>query len=188
MVQTNLNRTFPREIIVFLICVLITMAACSTSTVSNPVPTQPASVQGTSIASTPGIGPTIILTPTKGPGGSVNSQLVTLPDRILSITHVSKQAGTDSSSLGIDLTITIKNIGAKTIKNDATYFQLTSAEGDAFGLRSGVNSNFFGVITSQSSRSGMIIFQVPSGALNGIRLLYRPESAKETIFVPLNFT
>jgi hypothetical protein len=188
MIQMYLKHIVPCGIIVFLVCILITMAACTTSTVNNPVPTQPAFVQGTSIASTPGIGPTIILTPTKIPGGSEHSQLVTLPDRILSISNVSKKAGTDSSSLAIDLTITIKNTSAKTINNDATYFQLTSADGDAFGLQPGVASNFFGVITSRNSRSGTIIFQVPSGAVNGIRLLYRPEFSKETIFVPLNFT
>ena len=99
---------------------------------------------------------------------------------------MSKQVGTDSNSIAINLTITIKNTGAKTINNDAAYFQLISAEGDAFGLQSKVGPNFFGSIASQSSRSGIIIFQVPAGAINGIRLMYRPEVTTETIFVPLN--
>ena len=101
---------------------------------------------------------------------------------------MSKQVGTESNSIAINLTITIKNTGAKTINNDATYFQLISAEGDAFGLQSKAAPNFFGSIASQSSRSGIIIFQVPSGAINGIRLMYRPEVSTETIFVPLNLT
>jgi hypothetical protein len=63
---------------------------------------------------------------------------------------------------------------------------LTGAEGDAFGLQSGANNNFFGSIASQSSRSGTIIFQIPAGAMNGLRLLYRPEVATETTFVSLN--
>ena len=170
--------------LVFLSCLLIT--ACSNNTVSSPSPTQPVVVQGTSIASTPGIGPTVILTPTKVPGGNEQSQLVTLPDRVIAITNMSKQAGTDSNSIAINLTITIKNTGAKTINNDAVYFQLISAEGDAFGLQSNVTSNFFGSIASQSSRSGTIIFQVPSGAINGIRLMYRPDVSTDTIFVNLN--
>ena len=74
------------------------------------------------MASTPGIGPAVILTPTKVSGGNEHSQLVTLPDRILTITNVSKQTGADSSSIAINLTITIKNTSAKTINNDATYF------------------------------------------------------------------
>jgi Domain of unknown function (DUF4352) len=158
------------------------------NTASNSVPTQPVLVQGTSITSTPGIGPTVILTPTRVPGGNMQSQLVTLPDRILTITNVSKRVGTDSSSIIINLTITIKNTGAKTINNDAAYFQLTGAEGDAFGLQSRVVPNFFGTIASQSSRSGTIIFLVPAGAVNGMRLQYRPEVTTETIFVSLNLT
>lgn len=171
---------------VLISCILI--VACSNNPANSPnsVPTQPLIVQGTSIASTPGVGPTIILTPTRVPGGNEQSQLVTLPDRILTITNMSKQAGTDSSSIAINLTITIKNTGAKTISNDAAYFQLISAEGDAFGLDSKEVPSFFGTIASRSSRRGTITFQVPAGAMNGMRLMYRPEVSTETIFVPLN--
>ena len=186
MVAFYLKHKILCAMLAFLSCLLVT--ACSNNTVSSPVPTQqvPVVVQGTSIASTPGIGPTVILTPTRVPGGNEQSQLITLPDRVITITNMSKQAGTDSNSIAINLTITIKNTGAKTISNDAAYFQLLSAEGDAFGLQTNVVSNFFGPISSQSSRSGTIIFQVPSGAINGIRLMYRPEVSTETIFVTLN--
>ena len=188
MVPIYSKRKILCGMIVILSCLLIT--ACTTNSVSNPgpIPTQPVLVQGTSIASTPGIGPTVILTPTKVPGGNEQSQLVKLPDRIITITNMSKQVGTDSNSIAINLTITIKNTGAKTINNNAAYFQLISAEGDAFGLQSKVAPNFFGSIASQRSRSGIIIFQVPAGAINGIRLMYRPEVSTETIFVPLNLT
>jgi Domain of unknown function (DUF4352) len=184
MVPNFVKRTILYGMIVFTACFLI--AACSNNTASSSVLTQPVVVQGTSIASTPGIGPTVILTPTKVPGGNEQSQLVTLADRVITITNMSKQAGTDTNSKAINLTITIKNTGAKTINNDAAYFQLISAEGDAFGLQPNVASNFFGSISSQSSRSGTIIFQVPSGAINGIRLMYRPDVSTETIFVTLN--
>lgn len=184
MVAFYLKHQILCGILVFLSCLLVT--ACSNNTISSPATTQPVIVQGTSIASTPGIGPTVILTPTKVPGGSEQSQLITLPDRVISITNMSKQVGTDSSSIAINLTISIKNTGAKKISNDAAYFQLISAEGDSFGLQSNVASNFFGSISSQSSRSGTIIFQVPSGAINGIRLMYRPDVSTETVFVTLN--
>jgi len=184
MFPIDLKRTILLGIPAFLLCLLF--AACTSGPVSNTTPTQPSVVQGTSIASTPGVGPTVILTPTRVPGGNTHSQLVTLPDRILTISSISKQAGTDNSSIAISLTLTIKNTGAKTISNDATYFVLTGAEGDAFGLQSGTNTNFFGAIASQNSRTGTIIFQIPAGAMNGLRLLYRPEVATETTFVPLN--
>ena len=117
MVPIYLKRMVACGMIVFLSCLLI--SACSTATVSNPIPTQPVLIQGTSIASSPGIGPTVILTPTKVPGGNEQAQLITLPDRVLTITNMSKQEGTDSNSKAIHLTITIKNTGSKTINNDA---------------------------------------------------------------------
>src|SRR5579859_8045536 len=112
MFPIDLKRTTLIGITALLSCLLFT--ACATSPVSNTSPTQPTVVQGTSIASTPGVGPTVILTPTRVPGGNAQSQLVTLPDRILTISSISKQAGTDSSSIAISLTLTIKNTGAKT--------------------------------------------------------------------------
>jgi hypothetical protein len=186
MVPIYLKRMTPCGMIAFFSCLLIT--ACATNTVSSPVPTQPVLVQGTSIASTPGVGPTVIFTPTTVPGGNEHSQLVTLSDRLLTITNMRKQAGTDSNSIAINLTITIKNTSGKTINNDAAYFQLISTEGDTFGLQSSISPSFFGTIASQSSRSGTIIFQVPASAIDGMRLMYRPEVSTETIFVPLNLT
>ena len=192
----------PGGVIVFLSCLLLT--ACTTSDTSSSTgssgvtsssgakgyatPTQPALEQGTSLPSTgsPGVGPTVIDTPTRVPGGSAQSQLVTLSDRILTISSVSKQAGNDASSVAISLTMTITNTSAKAIMNQATYFELAGAEGDAFGIQSSASSNFFGAIAPQSARSGTIIFQVPIGATNGLRLLYRPEIETEAVSVPLN--
>ena len=180
------KRTILYGMITFIACFLIAACSNNTKSVSNSVPIQPTLVQGTSIPSTPGVGPTVILTPTRIPGGNGQSQLVTLSDRVLSITRMGKLEGTDTNSIAINLTITIKNTSAKAISNNTAYFQLISAEGDAFGLGSKQVSNFFGPIASQSSRSGTIIFQIPAGAINGIRLMYRPDVSTETIFVPLN--
>ncbi len=187
MFPNSLKHTLVYGIMVSLSCLLF-ISCSDNTTVNTPPPSQQAVVQGTSIASTPGIGPTVILTPTRVPGGNQQSQLVTLPDRIITITSLSKQAGSESNSISIKLTITVKNTGAKTINNDAAYYQLMSAEGDAFGLQSDAPQNFFGSIASQSSRSGTITFEVPAGALNGMRLMYRPDVSSETIFVPLNLS
>ncbi len=176
----------------FIALLLLLLTACDTSSTgrssgnANATPTRPAVVQGTSLPSTPGVGPTVILTPTRVPGGNINSQFVTLADRTLTITNIIKQAGTGSDLVAISLTMTIKDTGAKPIMNQATYFQLASAEGDAFGMQSSANGSFFGTIAPQSSRSGTIVFQVPTGAVNGLRLLYRPEVTADTVFVPLN--
>lgn len=189
-----LKRTITSSVIVLALFLLLT--ACTTSNIAsnqgapsgNPNASKPTVVYGTSIASTPGVGPTVILTPTIVPGGNPHSQLVTLVDRTLIITSVSQQAGSDSNSKEINLTMTIKNTSTKPILNKATFFQLIGSEGDAFGVSSGVTSPFFGTIAPQSSRNATIVFQVPAGAVNGLRLLYRPEVATETVSVALNFS
>ncbi len=187
MYLKGLKRTIACGLLTLVIFLLMTACNASiTASNSTPTPAQPTLVQGSSLASTPGVGPTVILTPTTVSNGNVHSQLVTLSDRILMISSVSKQAGADSSSLTISLTMTIKNTGAKPIMNEAMYFQLTGADGDTFGIQSGANSHFFTPIAPQSSRTGTIVFQIPVGATNGLRLMYRPEVATETIFVPLN--
>ena len=135
--------------------------------------------------STPGVGPTVILSPTPVPGYA-QWQLVTLPDRILVISNVSKVAGADSSLTGISVAIRVTNTGTKSILNQASFYQLMVAEGDAFGLQSGTHSSFFGNIAPEKSRKGTLVFQVPAAALGGIQLLFRSEIATETVFIALN--
>ena len=135
--------------------------------------------------SKPGVGPIVILSPTPAPG-QAQGQLVTLPDRILVISNVSKVAGANSSSTGISVTISVQNIGTKSILNQMSFYQLMVTEGDAFGLQSGTNSSFFGTIAPQQSRQGTLVFQVPTAALRGMRLLFRSEIATETVLIPLN--
>jgi len=112
--------------------------------------------------------------------------MVTLPDRTLIINNVSKQSGSGAGSTTIVLIMTIKNTSAKSIMNEASFFQLIGAEGDTFGLQSNAATNFFGTIASQSSRNGTITFQIPTAAIDGLRLLYRSEITTETVFVSLN--
>ena len=181
------KRTSVIALVLFLL-----LTACQGSTSGNPNSSTPQAhptvIYGTSIASTPGVGPTVILTPTTVPGGNPHSQLVTLADRTLVITSVSQQAGSDSNSKAINLTMTIKNTSTKSIMNEAAFFQLVGSEGDAFGVESGTTSNFFGTIAPHSSRSATVVFQVPAGAVNGLRLLYRPEVVTETVSVALNLS
>jgi hypothetical protein len=188
------KRTITSSVITFVLCLLL--MACDTShTVSNqgapsgnPNASKPTVVYGTSISSAPGVGPTVILTPTTVPGGNPHTQLVTLADRTLIITSVSRQAGSDSNATAISLSMTIKNTSTKPILNEATFFQLIGSEGDTFGVASGATSNFFGTIAPHSSRGATLVFQVPASAVNGLHLLYRPEVATETVSVALNFS
>ncbi len=188
------KRTITYSVITLVLCLLLT--ACDTSNTAsnqgapsgNPNASKPTVVYGTSIASTPGVGPTVILTPTTVPGGNPQSQVVTLADRTLIITSVSQHTATESNTTDISLTMTIKNTSTKPILNEATFFQLIGSEGDAFGIASGAPSPFFGPIAPHSSRSATLVFQVPpAGAVNGLRLLYRPEMPTEAVFVALTF-
>jgi hypothetical protein len=136
-------------------------------------------------ASSPGSGPLVILTPTPLPGGSSNGQLVTLPDRTLAIQSASKQQGMDANSTGVSLVMSINNTGTKPILNQANYYLLLGSEGDIFGYQSSATAGYFGTITPHNSRSGTIVFQVPTAALKGLRLMFRPEIVQETVFVAL---
>jgi hypothetical protein len=178
--------------ITLLLCTLVACGGSSGTTgntsASTPTPTQqPQALSTTTPAKgTPGTGPIVITTPTPAPGGNSHSQLVILADRTLTINDVTKQAGSDSSLTAVTLMLMIKNTGSKSIKNQETFFQLVSSEGDSFGAASGTPAGFFGTIAPHDSRTGSLVFQIPLGAMNGLRLLYRSEFAEETVFVTLN--
>ena len=188
---------------------LLSLAACggattnttstpnSTSTQTELIPNPTTGLTGTpgtpSIAtsavaaptSMPGGGPLVILTPTPVAGGGATSQLVTLADRTLTITSVSQQQGGSANSMAITLVMAIHNTGTKSIQNQASFYKLVGAEGDFFGLQSSATASFFGTIPPQGSLNGTIVFQVPTAAINGLRLLFRSEVVTETVFVPL---
>ena len=175
------------------------LAACGDS--STTIPVTPTIQSGTVAVNTPGAGPTVIAavtvtasgvtviagnTATGTPQGNPQKQVIRLADRTLTIGPVGKQAGTDASTTGVSLTFTITNTGKSPIMNQATFYQLIGAGGDSFGTQSSVSPNFFGSIPPLGNRQGTIVFQVPTGAVNGIHLLYRPEVATETTLIPLN--
>lgn len=178
-----------------LLALLALLAACGDSNSTNIV--TPTLQSGTVGASTPGSGPTVIavvtVVPTVVAGntatttsqGNPQKQVITLPDRTLTIGTVSKQAGSDASTTAVGLTITVTSTGPSPIMNSATFYQLVGAEGDSFGTQSSVSANFYGSIPPRGSRQGTIVFQVPTGAVKGLRLLYRPEVATETTLIPL---
>jgi hypothetical protein len=198
------------KIVVFLFALasLASLASCGNPTVATPNASTPTPIQQEVSANptiapspktahahptpvlatpstTPGTGPTIILTPTPLPGGSSNSQMVTLPDRTLAIQRANKQQGMDANTTAIALAMTLTNTGVQAIQNQASYYLLVGSEGDIFGYQSSATSSYFGTIAPHNSRSGTIVFQVPTAALNGLRLLFRPEIAQETVFVQL---
>jgi hypothetical protein len=188
-----------RFIFILKICgalaMLTLLVACGDSNNTNPV--TPTIQSGTVAANTPGAGPTVIAistavvvatdanTATSTPQGNPHKQVITLADRTLTIIQVSKQPGADASTTGISLTITVSNTSRSPIMNQATFYQLEGAEGDSFGTQSSVSANFYGAIPPQGNRQGTIVFQVPTGAVKGIKLLYRPEVATETTLIPL---
>ena len=178
--------------IALCLCVL---GACSSgdATTSGVTPTPKATsgaagtaIAVTSIASTPGVGPTVILSPTPVAGGGAHSQQVVLADRTLIIHNVSKSVGSDANSTAISMTMTMKNTSAKAITNQPSYFSLFGTEGDVFGLSANTAGSFFGSIDANSSRSGTVVFQVPTGAAKSLKLFYRSDVANETVFVPFN--
>ena len=188
---------------------LLSLAACggaTTNTTSTPnaTPTQSelstnptigvTGIPTTSPTTTPvvaastatsGSGPQVILTPTPVAGGGATSQLVTLADRTLTITSVSQQQSSSANTMAITLIMAIHNTGTKSIQNQASFYKLVGAEGDFFGLQSSATASFFGTIQPQGSLNGTIVFQVPTAATNGLRLLFRSEVVTETVFVPL---
>lgn len=133
---------------------------------------------------TAGKGPIVILTPTPVPGGGASSQLVTLADRTLSISSVSEQQ-ISADVTAVTLVMAVHNIGTNAIQNQASFYELVGAEGDIFGLQSSASASFFGTIAPPGSLAGTIVFQVPSAAASGLRLLFRPEIVSETVFVAL---
>ncbi len=133
----------------------------------------------------PGKGPLVISSPTPVPGGKASSQRIVLGDRTLIINGVSKQKGASTNSTLINLDLVVQNTSAKAIMNRSTFFELMGPEGDIFGYQYNSSDNFYGTIAAHTTRSGTIVFQVPTAATSSLRLLYRPEIATETAIILL---
>lgn len=130
----------------------------------------------------------VIATPTPVPGGKPGSQQVVLADRTLIIYSAAKQNAASANTSLITLNLALQNTSNKTIQNLETYFQLMGAEGDTFGYQPNSSDTFYGPIAAHITRSGFIVFEVPTAAATSLRLLYRPEIASETAIVPLKIS
>ncbi|HEV2580271.1 MAG TPA: hypothetical protein VGT44_05410 [Ktedonobacteraceae bacterium] len=176
-------RDFRSMNVFVLVAVLLLLAACGgadTSATSTPT------VQsGTVAASTPGVGPIVAVTPTADAGTTPAQQTITLADRTLMLGQVSRSPGASASSTAVSITITVTDTTAMAIQNQSSFYQLVGAEGDAFGVQSSVTPGFYGTIAAKQWHKGTITFQVPTGASQGLQLLYRPEKATETTLIPL---
>jgi len=164
-----------------------TTTTTTTGGTASATPTQDKTTTGNATA-TPiqsnGAAPIEIGSPTPVPGGSSTSQQVVLKDRILIIESASKQKGANPDPVAINITITIKNIGGKSIQNQASFFQLVGTGGDFFGQ---VNSsdNFYGPLAAHTIRSGTITFQLPGAAATNLRLMYRSEVPSGALLIRL---
>ena len=130
-----------------------------------------------------GKGPVTIFSPTPVPGGKAGSQQVVLGDRTLIINSASKQKGVSRNFSLIYLDLAVQNSSDKAIMNQPTFFQLMGPEGDIFDYQYNSSDNFYGPLAAHTTRSGTIVFQVPTAAASSLRLLYRPEIATETAIV-----
>ncbi len=157
----------------------------STSSASAVATITPQLVTPKSASGSAGIGPLVISSPTPVPGGKAGSQQVVLGNRTLIINSVSRQKGASTNSTLIDLDLAVQNTSDKAIMNQSTFFQLMGPEGDTFGYQYNSSDNFYGTIAAHTTRSGTIEFEVPTAATPGLRLLYRPEIAKETAIILL---
>jgi hypothetical protein len=184
---------------ILAIVLLLLVAACGNTSNTPPTPQS-----GTVGVSTAGTAPIVVVTQTPttsgqpsttsspstsstpSPSTSPSPQFVTLADRALALGQVSKGAGADASTTAVSVSVTIKNTSTASIENLATFYQLISAEGDIFGTQSSVTTGFYGAIAPGHERSGTIVFQVPTGAVHGLRLLFRPEVARDTLLLPLD--
>jgi hypothetical protein len=138
---------------------------------------------------TAGKGPLVIYSPTTVPGGKPGSQQIVLNDRTLIINRVTEQKGASANSTLVSLDLAVQNTGDKAIMNLSVFFQLMGSEGDAFGYQYNSSDNFYGTIAAHTTRSGMIVFEVPAAvAKSSLHLLYRPEIAQETAIILLKIS
>jgi len=160
----------------------------STTSASAVATIPPQLVTPKAASGSAGIGPLVISSPTPVPGGKAGSQRIVLGDRTMILNSVSKQKGAGADSTLITLDLAIQNTSDKAIMNQSTFFQLMGPEGDTFGSQFNSSDNFYGTIAAHTTRSGTIVFQVPTAATSSMHLLYRPEIAPETAIILLKIS
>ncbi len=180
-----------------ILAVLLLLAGCdstsassgsnASTSASSAATTTPQVVRPKSTSGSAGQGP-VIATSVPTSGDPAGSQKVTLHDRTLIIYSALKEKSASTTSVYINLNVAIRNISAKTIKNQPAFFQLTGADGDIFAYQYNSSDNFYGSIAPRATHTGHIVFQLPAAAASKLSLLYRPEIAAETTIVQLKLT
>lgn len=169
---------------------MIGLAACGSALGSKAAaakPPPPRLVTARPAGGAAGRGPLVIATPTPLPTGKAGSQEVVLGDRILVISNVSRQQGTDKKTAHIELNLAVRNTGIKPIDNKPAFFDLISG-GDIFSYQENSSNGFYGSIGAHATRTGMIEFQVPAAAASPLYLLYRTGTSSQVVLTRLTGT
>jgi hypothetical protein len=145
-------------------------------------------------SSQPGVVPTVIIP--KSVGGTSGQgpifvsnpgQPISLPDRTIAIVSFSERFQKSNKAEFVDVSITITNSGQNPISNQPRYFQLIGQGGDIFSYQDNSSDTFYSPIDPQTSRTGLIEFEIPGAAAKGLELLYRPDVASDAVIARLNF-
>lgn len=163
-------------LVVFLALVAFGITRCSGGNKTTASGSENQELRSTSTQT-----PTVAINPTPTP----DSQKVVLKDRTLTIQKVTQQAEVGSGSTVVSLFLTIQNTSSNAIMNQLAFFQLAGPQGDIFGYQYNSSDDFYGSIAAHTTRTGTIIFQVPSTAMTGLHLMYHPEIGTESAFVLL---
>lgn len=161
----------------------VTVGACGGSDATGGQPASPPGtpqlVNPSSVGGSAGKGALIVTNPTSP---------ISLPDRVLTINSAKKIYSKARKVTLIDLILTIKNPGATTINNEPPFFALIASGGDVFDHQDNSSDTFYGPIGPNSSRIGLIEFEIPSAKATGFQLLYRPDVSKDAVIAQLVFS
>jgi hypothetical protein len=169
----------------FLAALVTALAACSSSHsgrggANAAAPPPPTLVTAKAVGGSSGTGPLVVPAPPSN-GGPPAPEHVQLAGRAFVLEGV---ATSGTGPIVIRLDVAIDNTGTTPLRNDATFFTLLSREGDTFGQVS-ASAGFYGMLAAGSERRGTVVFQVPAAAAAGLRLLYRPDVATDSVLVDL---
>ena len=160
-----------------------TLAACGGSDATGSTPASPQGtpqlVNPSSVGGSVGKGALIVNNP---------SSPISLPDRVLTIMSAKRIYSKARKVTLVDLILTINNPGATTINNQPKFFALVASEGDIFDHQDNSSDTFYGPIGPNSSRTGLIEFEIPTAKVTGFQLLYRPDVTTDEVLAQLVFS
>jgi hypothetical protein len=132
-----------------------------------------------------GIGPRVITAAPAASDGGTAGQPVDLSDRRLTVDAVTTPSSGDPGTTVVEVKVVITNTGDAAIQNQSAFFQLMGVGGDAFGSRNADADPFYDPIEARATRSGSVVFELPTAAVSNLHLLYRPEVPSDAVVVPL---